>query len=128
MEVADGQQLGPTLFEPLPCGRRLALGAMPVAAAVVRDDRVRAALAARDMPTECRRAAALDRTHDFHLVEADMPGIGATPRRSMVAEDIGDLQPHLCHSEGNRRKRFKYSYGAKAAVSRLVISHYPIQW
>src|SRR6201988_4510111 len=97
MEVADGQQLGLTLFEPLACGRRLALGAIPAAAAVVRDDRVREALAARDMPTECRRAAARDRTHDFKLVEADMPGIGATPRRSMVAEDIGDLQRWTGH-------------------------------
>src|SRR4030088_1647022 len=55
---------------------------MPVAAAVVRDDRVRAALAARDMPAERDCAAALDRTHDLHLVEADVAGIGAaTPPR-----------------------------------------------
>jgi hypothetical protein len=64
---------------------------MPVAAAVVRDDRVRAALAACDMPAECHRAAALDRTHNFQLVEADVPGICTTPRRPVVAEDIRDL-------------------------------------
>jgi hypothetical protein len=98
VEVADGQQLGLALCEPLPCGRRLALGAMPVAAAVVRDNRVRAALAARDMPAECRRAAALDRTHDLHLVEADMARIGATPRRPVVAENIRDLQRWAGHA------------------------------
>src|SRR6516165_880913 len=73
---------------------------MPVAAAVVRDDRVRAALAAREMPAKRRRAAALDRTHDLHLVEADVASIGATPRRPMVAEDIGDLQRWTGHSRG----------------------------
>jgi hypothetical protein len=29
---------------------------------------------------ECRRAAALDRTHELHLVEAGVPGIGALDR------------------------------------------------
>jgi hypothetical protein len=52
------------------------------------------------MPAECRRAAALDRTHDLHLVEADAAGIGATPRRPMVAEDIRDLQRWTGHSRG----------------------------
>ena len=63
-------------------------------AAIVGDDGVSTplVLAARNMPTEGRRAAALDRTHDLHLVEADVPGIGATPRSPMVAEDIRDLQ------------------------------------
>jgi hypothetical protein len=52
-------------------------------------------LAARHMPTEGHRAAALDRAHDLHLVEADVPSIGATPRRPMVAEYIYCL---LCQS------------------------------
>jgi hypothetical protein len=36
------------------------------------------------MATECRRAAALNRTHDLQLVEAHMAGIGAAPRCPMV--------------------------------------------
>jgi hypothetical protein len=64
---------------------------MPVSAAVVRDDRARAALAARDMAAERDCAAALDCTHHLHLVEADVPGIGAAPCRPVVAEDIRDL-------------------------------------
>jgi hypothetical protein len=44
------------------------------------------------MAAELCRAAVLDRTHDLHLVEADVPGIGATPRRPMVAKYIRDLQ------------------------------------
>jgi hypothetical protein len=52
------------------------------------------------MPAERHRAAALDRTHDLHLVEADVAGIGATPRRPMVAEDIRDLQRWTGHRRG----------------------------
>jgi hypothetical protein len=44
------------------------------------------------MPAERGRAAALDGRHHLQLVEADMPGIGSTPRRPVVAEDIRDLQ------------------------------------
>ena len=60
MEVRHGQQLGLALGEPLPCGRALALWAVPVAAGVVCDDRVRAALATRNVAAESRRAAALN--------------------------------------------------------------------
>ena len=44
---------------------------------VVGDLRVTAllVLAACDMAAELCRAAVLDRTHDLHLVEADVPGI-----------------------------------------------------
>ena len=74
--------------------RQLPITGFAHKAAVVGDDSVSAllVLAARHMPTEGRRAAALDRTHDLHLVEADVPGIGATPRRPMAAEYIRDLQ------------------------------------
>src|SRR6202035_3864012 len=40
---------------------------------------------------------ALDRTHDLHLVEADVAGIGAPPRRPVVAEDIRDLESWTGH-------------------------------
>src|SRR5450755_4182348 len=81
------------------CGA-LALWAMPVAAAVVGNDRVRAVLAARHMAAERRRAAALDGTHHLHLVEADVPGIGSAPRRPMVAKYIRDFQARTGHGRG----------------------------
>src|SRR6516164_6309945 len=77
---------------------------MPVAAGVVRDLGVaaRRVLAARDKsPTgqarglkahERRRATALDRTHHLQLVEADMPAVGVTPSRAVIAENVRDLQ------------------------------------
>ena len=62
MEIADGEQLRLALGQPFPRGCGLALGAMPIPAAIVRNNRVGAArvLAARNMAAERRRAAALD--------------------------------------------------------------------
>src|SRR3712207_8360555 len=71
--------------------------AMPVAAAVVGDCRVRAVLAACDVAAERRRAATLDRRHDLELAEADMTGVGHAPGGPVVAEDVRDLQSGTGH-------------------------------
>src|SRR5258707_15396556 len=88
---------------------------MPVATGVVGDlgMAARGVLAARDMPAERRRAAALDRTHHLQLIEAHMPAVGLTPGRTMVAENVRDLQ--IWSSHGRRR------YGAGgSALSRFA--------
>src|SRR5262249_51322894 len=79
--------------------RALALWAVPVAAAVVRDGGIAAGrvLAARDMPAESRSAAARDRAHHLQLIEADVAAVGVTPRRPTVAEDVRDLQRWTRH-------------------------------
>ena len=97
VEVGYGQQLRFALGKPFLRRRALALRAMPVAAAVVRDDRVRAALAARDMSPKRRRAAALDGRHDLHLAEAHTTRVGETPCGAEVAEDVRDLQSWTRH-------------------------------
>src|SRR5712675_1035050 len=74
-----------------------ALGAMPVTAAVIGDLRVQAVLAAHDMAAESHRAAALDRRHHLQLAETDVTCIGLPPSRSMVAENIRDLQGMTSH-------------------------------
>ena len=79
---------------------------MPIAAGIVGDQRVGALLAARDMPSERRRAAVLDRRHDLELAEAHMASIGLTPCRPVIAEDIRDLQRRARHARralGGRR-------------------------
>src|SRR5580704_6476922 len=93
VEVRHRQEFGLALGQPLARRRSLALRTVPIATGVVGDLRVTAllVLAARNMPAEGRRAAALDRTHDLHLVEADVSGVGSAPRRPVVAEDIRDL-------------------------------------
>src|SRR6516162_5012925 len=54
-------------------------------------------LTARNMAAKRRRAAALDRTHNLQLAEAHMAGVGLTPRRSEVAEDIRDFESGTNH-------------------------------
>ena len=99
--VRHGQQLGFALGQPLLGGGALALRTVPVATAVVSNDRVGTVCAARDMPAERRRAAVLDRRHHLQLVEAHMAGVGLTPRRSVTAEDVRDLESWVSH---NRRR------------------------
>src|SRR5260221_11552077 len=76
---------------------------MPVAAGVVGDLGMAACrvLAARDMAAERRRTTALDRTHHLRLIEAHMPAVGFTPSRTVVAENVRDLQ--TWSSNGRRR-------------------------
>jgi hypothetical protein len=92
VEVADRQQVGLARGEPLACRRPLALGAVPVAAAVVGDACVATRLAAFDVAAECRRAAGLDRRHYLELVQAHVPGVRRAPGRSVHAKDVGDLE------------------------------------
>src|SRR6516164_5602904 len=75
---------------------------MPVAAGVVGDLRMaaRRVLAARDISAERRRATALDRTHHLQLVEAHMPAVGLTPSRTVIAENVRDLQSWSSHGRG----------------------------
>jgi hypothetical protein len=59
---------------------------------------MRTILAARDMTAESCSATALDGRHDLQLLEAHMTGIGFAPRRSVLAEDIRDLQRWTRHN------------------------------
>ena len=81
VEVADRQQIGLARGEPLPCRRALALGAMPVATAVVGDAAVAAVLARLDMAAEGGGAAGLDRRHHLQLAEARDDRHGPRARR-----------------------------------------------
>ena len=94
MEVRHRQQFGLAVGQPFGRRRALALRAMPVATAIVADDRVAAGavLAMRDVAAEGCRAATLDGTHHLHLRQANVAAIGLTPRGTVVAEDIRDLQ------------------------------------
>jgi hypothetical protein len=59
---------------------------------------VRAILTAQDMPAQRRRAATLDRRHHLELVEAHMAGIGLPPCRTMLAEDVRELERRARHT------------------------------
>ena len=98
MEIGHGQEIGLAVGQPLLGSVGLALRTVPVAAGVVGDTQVCAGLAAFDMAAQRRRSAALDRRHDLQLAEVHMAGMGRTPRRSVVAEDV-------CHLDRRPRHR-----------------------
>ena len=107
VEVFHRQQvLGPR-SHPVARGRSLALRAVPVLAGVAGDVAVATAGAARHMPAERLGPASLDRRHHLELAQADMPGIGLPPRRSVVlkarlrrdgTEDVSQLQRGAGHA------------------------------
>nr|POF04829.1 hypothetical protein CFP56_79053 [Quercus suber] len=105
VEIADGQQVRLARRQPLARGRALALGAVPVAAGVVGDAGVAAALAGLDVAAESRGAAGLDGRHHLELAEADVAGIGGAPSRTVLAEDVRDLQRGTRHRIRPRCRR-----------------------
>ena len=102
------QKLRLALGEPLLRCRTLAFRAMPVAAAVIGNGRVRAVLAARDMAAESCGAAVLDGAHHLELAEAYVTGAGSTPASTEVAEDVRDFQSRAGHD----RRRIMPAAGA----------------
>src|SRR5271168_3736642 len=92
VEVADWQQIGLARSQPFARLRPLALGAMPIAAAIIGDALVAAVFAAFDVAALRGGAARLDGRHDFELGQTDMTRMGHPPRRSMAAQDVGELQ------------------------------------
>jgi hypothetical protein len=124
VEIRHRQELGLALGEPLLRGSALAFRAMPVTAGVEGDPGVAAlvVLATFNMATERSRAAVLDGRHDLDLAEADMAGIGLSPRRSMAAENIRDLQRRAGHGRGalRRRRVFPAPLGLIARVRQQV--------
>ena len=93
VEVADREQVRLALGAPGARGGALALGAVPVAAAVVGDAPVPTVLAGLDVPAQRGGAAVFDRRHDLELIQAQAPGMGCPVRWTRGAEDIGDLEP-----------------------------------
>src|SRR3954451_10401930 len=92
MVVADQQQVGLALGEPGARGGSLALGAVPVPAAVIGDAPMPAVLAGLEVTAQGCRAALLDRRHDLELKEAQVPGMGGPVSGAGGAEDVGDLE------------------------------------
>ena len=92
VEVSDRQQVGLALGQPRARGGALALGAVPVAAAVVGDPLMAAVLAGLDMTAQSRRAAMLDRRHDLELMKAQVSGMGGPISGAGSTENVGDLE------------------------------------
>jgi hypothetical protein len=107
--VGNRQELRLAIFEPSPRRGRLALRAVTIPAGVVGDPFVRAVLAALDVTAERGCAAGVDRRHDLQLGEAQLTGVGLSPRRPVGAKDVGDLKARPRHAAVVRRAAFSSS-------------------
>ena len=65
---------------------------MPVFARIISDVLVIALGARSHMPTKHLGSAGLDCRHHLELAQANMARIGPPPRRTIVAEDVSNLQ------------------------------------
>ena len=93
VEVFDRQKFGLTVLEPLCPRERLALRAMPVAAAVEGDALVAAGIALFDVAAERGGTTAFDGAHDTTLPTAERVSVILTVGRADLAEDVRHLQP-----------------------------------
>src|SRR5678816_583435 len=93
------QQIGLTRLKPTLRGTGLALRTVAIAARVVGDLNLRAALAAQDMSTQRRAAALLDGRHNLELPQAQVRALSLAPSGSMLTEDVGDFQGTASHAK-----------------------------
>jgi len=97
VEVFDRQQLGRPILQPLSAHERLALRAMPFAAAVERNALMTAGIPLLDVATQRRRAAAPGGSHDTALPMAERVSVIVTIRKPDLAEDVRHLEPLGAH-------------------------------
>lgn len=102
VEIGDRQQVGLTVSQPPFASCALALGAMPIAAAVERHAGMRAILTSLDMTAKRCRPAKLDRGHDAAFDAAKMPVMDSAICMTMAAENIRHLQPGAHHFRSGR--------------------------
>ena len=90
--VLHRQQVLLACLKPAPGRRRLALGAVPVAAGVVGNLQLPTTLTAQDMAAQFGTATALDGGHHLQLAQAQVSGLCFTPLSTVGTEDIRHLQ------------------------------------
>ena len=92
VEVRHRQQIGLAVRQPIGTSQALALWAMPVAAGIIRDADLAAAVALLDVTAQGCRAAGFDGAHDAALAVAQMASMGNAVSAAVMAEDIRHLQ------------------------------------
>ena len=94
MEVRHRQQIGLAVRQPLGTGQPLALRAMPVAAGIIRDADLAAAVALLNVSAQGCRAAGFDCAHDAALGIAELLARDCEPScRRACADAAGSSEP-----------------------------------
>ena len=97
MKIMRLEYLRFPFFDPFGTRQRLALGAMPVAAAIVAGTLVRTAVAPLEMTAEGRRSAHFDRGHDTPLCGGERRTMLLTIGFTIAAEDVRHFQLGAIH-------------------------------
>ena len=97
VKIWDVQKLGLPVLDPVRAGQRLAFGAMPIAAAVVRDSLDAALIALFEMAAERGRAAHLDGRHDASLCRGHRRAMLLSIGFSVAAEHVRHFQLRTLH-------------------------------
>ena len=105
VDVADRQQLLLARRHPRVPRRGQTLRAMPIAAAVVREGRLRALVTAIAVPAERRGATLRDRPEDAPMLPADPGAVRLQEAIAMSAHDVGHLEGWPRHRLCSRRVR-----------------------
>jgi hypothetical protein len=103
VDVPDGQELLFAGRHPGVSRRGETLRAMPVAAAVVREDRVRALLTAITMPPQRRRSALGNDSEDASVLPGHPGPVRLQETIAVLAHDIGHLKGWPRHRLCSRR-------------------------
>ena len=121
VEVTRVQEFLFARFDPAVTGLRLTLVAMPVTAAVVRDERISTALRTNiDMTSEGGRAATPDGLDRLELLDSQRMAVDECV--AVRAEDVGHLDGGPVHWPfGLRRRGFSPRPGMGRASTGLVI-------
>src|SRR5579872_3277904 len=98
VEVRHAEQFLLSRGEPALARLRLALGAVAVAAAVVRDGLVAAAWTIIDMPAQSRSAALSDGAQHLHPLIAEMLAVLVHEPGALCMNEIGHLEGGPAHS------------------------------
>ena len=124
MDVCHGQQVFGTRRQPVARCRSLTFGTVPVLAAVVRDVLMVALGASRHMPAERLCSAGFNGGHHFELRQAVMSLVCLPPCRTILLENVSNLQRWLGQLTGAYPGFSMFSFLSASnglGVSRMVL-------
>ena len=101
VEVVDGQQFGSPVLHPFRGGAGLTLGAVAIAARVIRDPPMPAPVACLDMPAQGRGPAGRDVAQGAPLLRRERAAIPVEEGIAMSPNDLGHLEPRPGHGRAS---------------------------
>jgi hypothetical protein len=106
VDIGNRQKFVLPSHNPFVASATLTLGAMAIAATVIRGSAIATARALITMPTECRRAAASDRAQNFPVSPVDPAEVVLNEAIALGANDIGHLEEGPSHFFFSLRERW----------------------